>query len=268
LRYLLAILAVAAAATTAAAQALPPLGDDVLKQAGAVLHVDVKTGRLAGITDRGPVAEVGAKIVDVLYGDHKADEWIAYSQRVEGEYQKPAVSQRLLLLPREGGRSPLVDAEFSPQARDALAQRLAEFRAKAELLTGEMHVPDYLLRSSSNALVHVEVRKTTPYERGRGYLSATHVATVVGAAQGDLKPGQTIEYVEESNRQKRFDPPASAQRIVLLHYTRSVQDGQMRWWLHERVNYGYTEAGFRTLKADVARARAAQAEKAAKETGK
>ena len=45
------------------AQGLPPLTDEMLRQASAVLQVDVKTGRLAGITDRGPVAEVGAKVV-------------------------------------------------------------------------------------------------------------------------------------------------------------------------------------------------------------
>ena len=268
---LLSAWALACAATfsaVAGAQALPALTDEMLKQAGAVLHVDVKTGRLAGITDRGPVAEVGAKVVDVLHGDYKPDEWIAYSQRVESDYQKPAVSQRLLLMSREGDRSPLVDAEFSPGARDALAKRLAEYRAKAELLTAEMHVPDYLLRSASNALLHVEIRKTTPYERGKGYLSATHVAKVLAAAQGDLKPGDTVEYVEETGRRKRLETPASAQRIVLLHQSRSVQDGQVRWWLHERVNYGYTEAGFKTLRADVARVRAAQAEKAAKDARK
>jgi hypothetical protein len=241
-----------------AAQGLPPLPDEMLKQASAVLHVDVKTGRLAGITDRGPVAEVGAKVVEVMFGDYKADEWIAYTKPVQGEYVKPAVSQRLLVLGREGHRAPLVDADFSPQARDALVQRLAEYRRNRELLTGEMHVPDYLLRSAANALLHGEVTKTTLFERGRGYLSATHVAKVVGVAQGDFKPGQTIEYVEESPRQKRFDPNANPQRIVLLHYTRSVQDGQMRWWLHERVNHGFTEAGFRTLQADLARVRASQ----------
>ena len=143
-------------------------------------------------------------------------------------------------------------------------RKLADHRGKSELLTGELHVPDYLLRSPTNALLHVEVRKTTPYERGRGYLSATHVATVVAVAQGDFKPGQTVEYVEESSRQKRFEPPASAHRIVLLHHSRSVQDGQMRWWLHERVNYGYTEAGFETLKTDLARVQAARAAKEAK----
>jgi PPK2 family polyphosphate:nucleotide phosphotransferase len=37
----------------------------------------------------------------------------------------------------------------------------------------------------------------------------------------------------------------------------------MKWWLHERVNFGYTEAGLKTLQSDVARVRAAQAEKAA-----
>jgi hypothetical protein len=174
---------------------------------------------------------------------------------------KPAVSQRLLLLGRDGQRGPLVDADFSPEARELLSRRVAEYRRKAELLTGEMHVPDYLLRSPTNALLHVEVVKTTPYERGRGYLSATHLAKVVGVAQGDVKPGQTIEYAEESPRQKRFDPPAAAQRIVLLHFTRSVQDGQMKWWLHERVNYGFTEAGFKALQGDVARVRATQATK-------
>ena len=38
----------------------------------------------------------------------------------------------------------------------------------------------------------------------------------------------------------------------------------MKWWVHERVNYGYTEAGFKALQADAARVRAAQAAKAAK----
>jgi hypothetical protein len=257
----LGLIAAWALSAAAAAQGLPLLPDEMLKQASAVLHVDVKTGRLAGITDRGPVAEVGAKVVEAIFGDYKADEWIAYTKPVEGEYVKPAVSQRLLVLGREGHRGPLVDADFSPQARDALVQRLTEHRRSRELLTGEMHVPDYLLRSATNALLHVEVTKTTPYERGRGYLSAVHVAKVVGVAQGDFKPGQTIEYIEESPRQKRFDPPANSQRIVLLHYTRSVQDGQMRWWLHERVNHGFTEPGFKTLQADVARVRAAQAAK-------
>jgi hypothetical protein len=48
---------------------------------------------------------------------------------------------------------------------------------------------------------------------------------------------------------------------VLLSHSRSTRDGQMYWWLHERVNYGYTEAGLTTLKADHARVRAAQAAK-------
>jgi hypothetical protein len=253
-----------AAMGSAFAQNLPPLTDDQLKQAGAVLHVDVKTGRVAGISPTGPMAEVGAKVLEVLYGDYAADEWIAYSQRVDGEYVKPAVSQRLIVLPRDGLRVPLVDADFSPQARDELSRRLTDYRHKVEALTGEMHVPDYLLRSPTNALLHVEIRKSAPYERGRGYLSATHVATVVGVAQGEFKPGQVVEYIEESPRQKRFDPPANPQRIVLIHYTRSVQDGRMKWWLHERVNYGYTEAGFNALKADVARVQAAQAQKVAK----
>ena len=216
---------------------------------------------MAGITERGPVAEVGAKIVEVLYGDYAADEWMSWTQRVEGEYVKPANAQRLLILDREGYRAPLMDTDFTPQARDALVKRLTEYRRKAELLTGDMHVPDYLLRSPTNAVLHVEVKKTTPYDRGRGNLSATHVATVVGVAQGDFKPGQTVEYTEESPRKKRFEPPANAQRIVLLGYSRSVQDGQMKWWLHERVNYGYTDAGFKALQGDAARVRTAQAAK-------
>lgn len=250
-----------------AAQGLPALSDEVLKQTGAALHVDVQTGRVAGITSGGPVAEVGAKIVDVLLGDHAAGEWIGYAQRVEGDYVKPAVSQRLVLLRREDARGVLLDEEFSPARRDALFRRLAEFRRKAELLTGEMHVPDYLLRSTNNAVLHIEIRKTAPFDRGRGYLSATHTAQVRVSVQGDFKPGQTVEFIEESQRTKRFEPPANPERIVLLVQSRSVQDGQMKWWLHERVNYGYTEAGFRTLHADAARVRAAQAEKAARKAG-
>src|SRR6185436_1970929 len=132
-----------------------------------------------------------------------------------------------------------------------------------ELLTADKHVPDYLLRSASNALLHVEIQKSVPYDRGGGNLSVTHTATVRAAVQGDFRPGQNVEYTEETRRKQRFDLPASRERIVLLSYSRSVKDGQMYWWLHERVNYGYTEAGLATLKADVARVRAAQAEKAA-----
>ena len=253
-----ALVLAAALATSAAAQPLPPLTDGLFKQAGSVLHVDVKTGRVAGITDRGPIAEVGTKVVEVIFGDHAADEWMAYSKRVESEYVKPAVTQRLLILKREGDREPLVDADFSPQDRDALAKALADYRRKAELLTGEKHVPDYLLRSATNGLLHVEVKKTTPYDRGKGNISATHVATVIGVAQGDFKPGQTIEYIEEGNRHKRYEPLANPHRIVLVSQGRSVQDGQTKLWLHQRVDFGYTEAGFRTLQADVARVRAAQ----------
>jgi hypothetical protein len=245
------------------AQGLPALTDEMLKQTGAALHVDVQTGRLAGITTSGPVAEVGAKIVDVLFGDYTAGEWISYSQRVEREYIKPAVSQRLLLFRRDD-HGTLLDADFSPAARDALVRQLAEFRRKAELLTGEMHVPDYLLRSANNTLLHVEIQKTAPFDRGRGNLSATHTATVRGVVQGEFKPGQTVEFIEESRRNKRFEPLANPQRIVLLTYTRSTQDGQMKWWLHERVNYGYTDSGFKALQSDVVRVRAAQAEKAQK----
>jgi len=250
------------------AQGLPALTDEMLKQTGAALHVDVQTGRVAGITSSGPVAEVGAKIVEVLFGDYAAGEWISYSQRVEREYVKPAVSQRLVLFRRDGDRGTLLDADFSPAGRDALARQLAEFRRKAELLTGEMHVPDYLLRSANNTLLHVEIQKTAPFDRGRGNLSATHTATVRSAVQGEFKPGQTVEFIEESRRNKRFEPLANPQRIVLLTYTRSVQDGQMKWWLHERVNFGYTEAGLKTLQSDVTRVRAAQAEKAAREARK
>jgi len=250
------------------AQGLPALTDEMLKQTGAALHVDVQTGRVAGITTSGPVAEVGAKIVDVLFGDYTAGEWISYSQRVEREYVKPAVSQRLLLFRRDGDRGTLVDADFSPAARDTLVKQLTDFRRKAELLTSEMHVPDYLLRSANNTLLHVEIQRTAPFDRGRGNLSATHTATVRGIVQGEFKPGQTVEFIEESRRNKRFEPLANPQRIVLLTYTRSTQDGQMKWWLHERVNFGYTEAGLRTLQSDVARVRAAQAEKAAQKAGK
>jgi hypothetical protein len=249
------------------AQGLPALTEPMLKQTRAALHVDVQTGRVAGITPSGPVAEVGAKIVDVLFGDYATGEWISYSQRVEREYVRPAVSQRLLLFWRDGDRDALVDADYSPAARDALVRQLGEFRRKAELLTGEMHVPDYLLRSPNNTLLHVEIQKTAPFERGRGNLSATHTATVRGVVQGEFKPGQGVEFIEEGRRNKRFEPLANPQRIVLLTYTRSTQDGQMKWWLHERVNFGYTEAGFKTLQGDVARVRAAQAEKAARKTG-
>lgn len=261
-------LASALIASPLGAQGLPTLTDEILKQTGAALHVDVQTGRVAGISSSGPIAEVGAKIVEVLFGDYAGGEWISYSQRVEREYVKPAVSQRLLLFRRDGDRGTLLDADFSPSARDALVRQLAEFRRKTELLTGEMHVPDYLLRSGNNAVVHVEIQKSVPFDRGRGNLSATHTATVRGVAQGELKPGQSVEFIEESNRNKRFEPPANPQRIVLLTYTRSTQDGQMKWWLHERVNYGYTEAGLKTLQSDVARVRAAQAEKAAQKAGK
>ena len=244
------------------AQALPALGDDVLEKTGAVLHVQVETGRIAGISRSGPVAEVGARIVDVLLGDYIAGEWIGFTQPVQGEYVKPAVSARLLVLGREGG-APLLDTDYSAAARDALAARLGEYRRKAELLTADKHVPDYLLRSAQNAILHVEIQQTAPYDRGRGNLSATHTAVVRAVVQGEFKPGQTLQYIEESRRHKRFEPPANPQRIVLLHHSRSIQDGQMKWWLHERVDYGYTAEGLRSLQSDLARVRAAQAEKAA-----
>ena len=58
------------------------------------------------------------------------------------------------------------------------------------------------------------------------------------------------------------------ERIIMLNYSRSVQDAQMKWWLRERVNFGYTEAGLRMLQGDVARVRKARAEKAASEAGR
>jgi hypothetical protein len=252
------------AAAPLGAQELPAVSDELLARTGAALHVDVQTGRVAGVTRTGPVAEIGAKIVDVLFGDYTAGEWFGFSQRVEGEYVKPAVSQRLLMLRRDGDGGVLLDEEFSPARRDALAGRIAEYRRKAELLTGALHVPDYLLRSTSSALLHVEIQKTVPFDRGRGNLSATHTATVRATVQGDFKPGQTVEFIEEGRRNRRYEPLANRERIVLLSHSRSTRDGQMYWWLHERVNYGYTEAGLATLKADHARVRAAQAEKAAR----
>lgn len=245
------------------AQELPGLSDEVLARMEAALHVDMQTGRVAGVTRSGPVAEIGAKIVEVLFGDYASGEWVSYSKRIEGDYVKPAVSVRLVLLGREGG-GVLLDEEFSPARRDALSSRITEYRRKAELLTAERHVPDYLLRSASNALLHVEIRKTAPYDRGKGNISATHTATVRVVLQGDFKPGEIVEFTEETSRKHRFEPLASRERIVLLTYSRSVRDGQMYWWLHERVNHGYTEAGLATLRADLARVRAAQAEKAAR----
>lgn len=261
------LLNAAVVAVSLGAQGLPALSDEMLRQAGAALHVDVQTGRVASISSSGPVAEVGAKIVEVLFGDFTAGEWISYLQNIEGEYVKPAVTQRFLLLRRDGDRRTLLDADFSSAGRDALVRQFTEFRRKIELLTGEMHVPDYLLRSANNAVLHVEIQKTAPFDRGRGNLSATHTATVRSTVQGDFKPGQTVEFIEESRRNKRFELPVNPHRIVLLTYARSVQDGQMKWWLHERVNYGYTEAGLKTLQSDVARVRAAQAEKAPRKAG-
>ncbi len=98
-----ALLAALVVVAPLAAQDLPPVTDEMLARADAVLHVDAQTGRLAGVTRSGPVAEVGAKILDVLFGDYVAGEWIAYNKRVEGDYVKPAVSQRLVLLGRDGG---------------------------------------------------------------------------------------------------------------------------------------------------------------------
>jgi hypothetical protein len=159
------------------AQDLPGLTDEVLARMEAVLHVDVQTGRVAEVTRSGPVAEIGAKIVEVLFGDYTSGEWLSYAKQIEGEYVKPAVSARLVLLGREGG-GVVLDQEFSPARRDALSLRITEYRRKAELLTAERHVPDYLLRSASNALLYVEIRKTAPYDRGNGNISATHTATV------------------------------------------------------------------------------------------
>ena len=62
------------AAGPLSAQGLPALTDEMLRQTGAALHVDVQTGRVACTTSSGPVAEVGAKIVEVLFGDYAAGE--------------------------------------------------------------------------------------------------------------------------------------------------------------------------------------------------
>lgn len=257
----LAALLVWAMAGPGRTQGEPALTDEMLVRAESILHADIQLGRLAGVTSRGPVAEVGAKIIDVLYGDRVAGEWVSYSQRVEGEYVKPAHTQRLLILGRDGV---LLDQPFTPESREALAARLADQRGRSEALTGDRHVPDYLLRSVNNALLHVDIEKSVPFDRGRGNLSVTHTARVRGVAQGDFAPGQVVEYVEETGRRKRVEPPASRSRIVLLTNSRSVSDGQMKWWLHQRADHGYTAAGFETLKADIARVRAAQAEKAAR----
>src|SRR5580765_3706902 len=92
-RLTMAAIAVLLASATAAgplgAQELPVLTDEMLRQVGAALHVDVQTGRVAGISSSGPVAEVGAKIVEVFFGDYAAGEWIGYTQRIEGDYVKP-----------------------------------------------------------------------------------------------------------------------------------------------------------------------------------
>lgn len=258
---LLAVLLVSTAAGPARAQGEPALTDDMLGRAESILHADIQLGRLAGVTSRGPVAEVGVKIIEVLYGDRVAGEWVSFSQRVEGEYVKPEHTQRLLILGRDGV---LLDQPFAPGSREALAARLAEYRRGIEALTGDRHVPDYLLRSANNALLHVDIEKSVPYDRGRGNLSVTHTARVRGVAQGDFAPGQIVEYVEETGRRKRVEPPASRSRIVLLTQSRAISDGQMKWWLHRRADHGYTAAGFETLKADLARVRAAQAEKAAR----
>lgn len=259
----LRLAAVLLLSSTAAAQAgpeLPALNDELLGQAGAALHVDVQTGRVVGITDSGPKAEIGAKIVEVILGDYAAGEWTSYLQSVEGEYVKPAVSQRLILIPREG-RGLLLDEEFSPGKREELVRKLGDYRRQRELLTEDRHVPDYLLRSESNILLHVVVEKTETYERGRGYLSANHTAKVRAVIQGNFKPGQTVVLNEDSNNKKRIGPPANPERIVMLSESRSLKDGQMKLFLNDKVNYGYTEGGLKTLKADVARVRAEQAAK-------
>ena len=66
----------------------------------------------------------------------------------------------------------MLDAEYSPAARDALHAQLTDYRRRTELLTADKHVPDYLLRSTQNALLHVEVQRSVPYDRGRGNMSS------------------------------------------------------------------------------------------------
>jgi hypothetical protein len=263
-RLFIAPLLVAVVVDAQAASELPALTEEILGKTGTALHVDVQTGRVIGISDSGPKAEVGAKIVEVFSGDHAVGGWVAYLQSVDGDYVKPAVTQRLVLLDADNG-SLLLDEPFSAGKRDELAKRLGDFRRARELLTADKHVPDYLMRAETNALLHVVVEKSVPYDRGRGFLSATHTAKVRDVVMGDFKPGQTVEYVEETDRKKRLEPPASADRIVLLTPSRSIQDGTTKLWLHQRVNFGYTDGGLKTLKADAARVRAAQAAKAAKE---
>jgi len=58
-------------AEATSAQPLPPLTDDLLKQSGAVLHVDVKTGRMAGISDGllDAVDEEVRRITDECYAE-------------------------------------------------------------------------------------------------------------------------------------------------------------------------------------------------------
>ena len=61
-------------------------------------------------------------------------------------------------------------------------------------------------------LLHVEIQKTIPYDRSGGNLSATHVGTVRAVVQGDFKPGQTVEFVEEGRNKRRFELPANRER--------------------------------------------------------
>ena len=182
-----------AAAGPLGAQGLPALTDEVLRQTGAALHVDVQTGRVAGITPSGPVAEGGAKIVDVLFGDHSAGEWISYSQRVEGEYVKPAVSQRLLLFRRDD-RGTLLDADFSPAARDALVRHARYWH------------PDVFGRVASRLYIAwcagaltLPILAGWLYDRAQGYGTAVMVAgavnvigviVAIGLPRRQERPGQ------------------------------------------------------------------------------
>src|SRR6202008_1316036 len=146
MRNLVAVLLLTVVASAQAASELPGLSEDILGRTGTALQVDVQTGRVMGITDSGPRAEVGAKVLEVFLGDHAAGEWVAYVQAVEGDYVKPAVTQRLVLLDAETG-SLLMDEPSSPSKRYELAKRLGDFRRKRELLTADQHVPDYLMRA-------------------------------------------------------------------------------------------------------------------------
>jgi hypothetical protein len=232
-----------------------PIADDAIAKVETALAVDVQTGRLIGVSSSGPRAEVGVKIAEALYGDYTAGEWTSYVQAVDGDYQKPAVTKRLVVLGRDGEL--LLDQEDNAANREALTRQIDESRRKAELLTADRHIPDYLLRPSSiSGLVHVNIEKSEPYDRGGGNLSVTHTGKVKTVLFGDFKPGQAIEITESTNRKKRVEAPANKERIVLVNVQPSLKDGKTKNFAHNKANYGYSEDGLKTLQADVARVHA------------